>query len=435
MTGLVLLLSAGCGRNPADRARARVVEAGYAFTVDEFLRAAADGRENVVRDFLAAGMQADVVNAGGVSAVERAAAGGHGHVVALLVAGGARPAERPGMVPATTLVAAAQSGDHEAVSVLLQAGADPAAEDADGLDALSAASLAGHATIVRMLAPLHAVALDHALQLAAVRGHTAVLAALLDAGASPLATSVDGRTALMFAAQHGHEEAVALLRQRGAVATALDHEARTAADHAEAAGHEALAASLRAEPAEPSVSEASEAPLLSETAWPGAPADALAAAASQLEMTGWRARQWPLVVDAVSPDSSAADIRLLTGDTPLVTVGPGDTVGGTGLVVERITHRLRAAKQGRGRLVDMSEVVLREGEDGARVLAVLGRGVFAGEGCAEVKVAGDERTWQLRRGDEVAAGGAVLRVIEVRPRQLVLENAAGTETATVTMKP
>ena len=51
-----------------------------------------------------------------------------------------------------------------------------------------------------------------ALMLAAVGGHAAAIAALLEAGAEVDAKGNDGRTALMWAEKNKHEHAARLLR-------------------------------------------------------------------------------------------------------------------------------------------------------------------------------------------------------------------------------
>ena len=110
----LLAVLPGCGGEKDEKARNVIHAAGFAYSVDDFLRAAREGNEGVVREFLKAGMHPDVADGRGVTAIASAAAGGHGHVVNLLLAHGAKPnaATPEGQ---TALMAAAQSGDEQAV--------------------------------------------------------------------------------------------------------------------------------------------------------------------------------------------------------------------------------------------------------------------------------------------------------------------------------
>jgi hypothetical protein len=95
--------------------------------------------------------------------------------------------------------------------------------DWQGVTALYAAALHGHADVVRLLLAHHA-AVDDAndlgdtpLCVAAQEGHCACITELLAAGAAMNRQSAPSHaTALMYACAHGHERAVALLLLRGA---------------------------------------------------------------------------------------------------------------------------------------------------------------------------------------------------------------------------
>jgi len=68
---------------------------------------------------------------------------------------------------------------------------------------------------------------------AADRGSTAILHALIDAGANVNQTDSDGQTALHFAASCGHAEVIRLLLAAGACGDAKDADGATAADVAD----------------------------------------------------------------------------------------------------------------------------------------------------------------------------------------------------------
>jgi len=420
-----------CGGKADERARKEIHAAGFAFSVDDFLRAAREGREDVVRQFLAAGMNPDVANEHGVNAVASAAAGGHGHVVTLLLSRGAKPnAVSP--EGQTALMAAAQSGDEQAVKALLAAGADAQATDGAGLSPLAGAVLAGQTAVVALLAERASGSLDHALQLAAVKGNTAVMSVLMDHGASALAVREDGRTPMMFAAQNGHMEAVKLLRQRGASVTALDQELKTPANHAEENGHEEMAAWLRepdrtADPLEPETPPVR----LTEVAWTGGVPASLEALAATIRIVDYRSAALPIAVEEVPDGDASATVRLLSGEERGVNVAPGGEIPDTGLTVEKVRRRIISSRHGQGRLVDASEVLVRENAGGRRHLAVKGLPVLTGEGCALATIPGVEGIWQIRRDDVFKAGAMPVKVLDVRPMQVVLERIDTKETATV----
>jgi ankyrin repeat protein len=116
------------------------------------------------------------------------------------------------------LIGCAREGWTEALAVLLAAGADPAEADGGGVTAL---------------------------HLAADRGHTACVDALLRAGAPvDLATTERRFTALQLAAMHGHDECVALLLAAGASREERDADGHSALDWALDGGHDDCVARL-----------------------------------------------------------------------------------------------------------------------------------------------------------------------------------------------
>jgi ankyrin repeat protein len=421
----------GCSGEKDEQARTAIHAAGFTYSVDDFLRAAREGKADVVWQFLKAGMNPDAADAKGETAILAAAAGGQGHVVALLRdAGATTTAATP--TGQTALMEAARAGDSQSVQVLLSAGADAEARDSAGLSPLAAAVMAGHTAVVALLVTAVTGSLDAPLQLAAMEGHTPVMAVLMDKGANPDATSVDGRTPMMFAAQYGRREAVKLLRQRGAAVTALDENLKTAADHAEENGHDDLAAYLR-EPdrSADTIPDESAALRLPDITWTGEPPASLEAAAAALRMVDYRARRLPVVVEEVLPDNTAARLRLLTGDEEFMTVAPGGEIPGTGLTVDSLRRRFTTSKLGEGRLLDVSEVRLLEPATGRRFLAVKGLPALAGEGCALLQFPGSDELIEARRGDTFTAGSLTVKITDVRPGQMVLEREDTKETATV----
>lgn len=413
-----LLGGTACRKMPADRARERVHAAGYAYSVDDFLRAAAEGREVVVLDFLEAGMRPDVMDAAGQTAVDRAAAAGQGHIARLLLARKARP-WRKEETSGASLIAAARSGDMESVNALLEAGVPPDFPDPAGdTTPLLEAARHGHTTVVRRLAALDPVRIPHALEEAAARNHTGAMAALLEAGADPLRGGRDGLTALMRAAREGQQAAAELLVQRGALITAVDSEGRAAADFAEAAGHGELAAVLRS--LMPPAPEAIDPPL---TAWDGDPPASLADAAAQLAVRLTRPRQWAFTVVAVTGEGVGVQCLPPSATDAVMALRSGDSVPGTPWRLHRGTLKSHSLTPGSPRKTDQSEALFLNPETGEMLLAIRGCLVAGCGREAVVETAGQTRV--LRESDVFPAGDLRIRVAEISLRRIVLREESG----------
>ena len=142
----------------------------------------------------------------------------------------------------TPLMLASERGNEEIVRVLVANGAVVDRESEHLLmTALSAASLAGHAGVVRILLDAGASGNVGALFVAARSGRQDVIDVLLASGVDvnhqatatlPARNYPDpGETALMVAAQRGHIEAVKALLAAGASVHLKDNEGRTALSH------------------------------------------------------------------------------------------------------------------------------------------------------------------------------------------------------------
>lgn len=129
----------------------------------------------------------------------------------------------------TLLHKAADMGNEEMVTLLLQKGAMVNAEDEKTMRPLHLAARKGHLEIVRLLflagAEVHSKASHRLtpLDYAVTSGHLEVAKMLLDNGAHIEHRGEDKWTALHRAARGGHDDLVALLLRRGADLLAEDH--------------------------------------------------------------------------------------------------------------------------------------------------------------------------------------------------------------------
>lgn len=251
LTVLVALALCSCqSASPRERLDRR----GVPFTTEAFVERAKQGSAEVVRLFLAAGMDPNATLPGGGTAIAWAVNGGHADVVRALLEAGADvnvPAGNDGM---TLLMLAAQRGDSSLVRLLLDAKADVDERDGFGNSALLQAVGSGKADAVELLleheadpnvstqqngaTPLTAAAAGGAtdivrlliahgahlnareaafgmtpLAVAAFKGEAATVRTLLDAGADPNAVNKFGQSALDVATAQGYREVVALLER------------------------------------------------------------------------------------------------------------------------------------------------------------------------------------------------------------------------------
>ena len=185
--------------------------------------AAADGKQELVAELLAAGADPNQIFADDRYALADAAAEGHLHIVEQLLAAGAE-VNGPTHPEATPLAAAAECGQAAVALYLLERGADPDPEDWRGTP----------------------------LVLAAATGCAKLVRALVSRGANVnYAIPDNGTTALIFAAAEGDKEAVAVLLECGADAMLIDSDGASAWGCAEENGYPEVAALFPVEARKP----------------------------------------------------------------------------------------------------------------------------------------------------------------------------------------
>jgi len=462
--GLCWLVVA-CGSGNDDLADLR--ERGYAFSVEEFHRAAERGEVEAVAAFLRAGMAVDVRSGDGHTALELAAGAGRAGVVDLLARTGARIEPEEDGARSAAMMAAA-SGSAETLEVLRGHGADLRRRDGEGWHALLVAASEGHGEAVDVLVP-HVAGedLDDALLMAALHGDVKTTDTLLRGGASVLARDAQGRTALMLAARYGQVDTVRLLLENGANRFSVDpgsdltaaQMTQVALQQAEEEENAELGESLkeivallnsapRADEVAGNIKDPRELVAIDAEFVPGPIADryisdrvvrygqrlhdatvttersGFAGISEALQFSEYRERPLPLRIESVAGDHAV--VRKLFGSHGLVTVEVGDRLPGTDLVVRALHQRIDQTQIEGGEPSDVSvvEVAVSGSPPGVMIELEVGKPARRGPPYAVVRVGSD--LYKARPGDVFLTsrdGDTQFRVVDIRPTQLLLENA------------
>jgi hypothetical protein len=352
---------------------------------------------------------------------------------------------------------------------------------ADGYTALMLAVKEGQAGAVKELAAVHEESLDPALLLASLTGRHEVIDTLTNYGASVYVRMEDGRTPLILAAENGHIDAVRLLLDVGAGRHAVDGNGLTAMDHAQANGYQDIVALIRDErSAEPvslagpddvaveleramdkalagevvegesagGASEASPGPVsplngavLSAVGSSGSGTPAAGGGASEsggvalpaLVMRLYQERELPVRVASV--DQGKARVEMLGSPRREVVLAKGDVLPGTRLVVVRAERRMQESKLNLGQPMEVSVVEVRDPATGAMREWISGHAATAHDPVALVEDASTGKRYVAMPGQRfTSADGAEFVVSDVRPDQIVIEDVASGEVATLPLR-
>ena len=443
-------LTASCN-DSQEKSQAMVLDAGYRFTIEDFLKAAAEGRSAVVQQFLAMGMHVDAANTSGQTALRIAAGVGHAHLVRQLLAAGASvdQADAAGVTP---LMAAAQVGDGVSVQALRNAGAQTSRVDMQGHNALAAAAAGGHSGVVDLLVPETAGALDEVLLLACTAGHTGVIDGLLKANQTGTRAGVDWAKLLKAASSGGHLPAVRLLTSRmpSPAETASPPGAASVSEAEENKGGSSIpdAATTASQQIDSTILPATELPTEPTSqpismVLPSTPArlggarftrvdcEAMATVPEIMRMIAWEPQAWPVILQDVAPEHQSASV-LLTADPPhTVTLKVGDEIPGTDCVVEKLRRRRLYTDAAESVLKNMSELHFRRAGTSEVFKAMAGEQVLSNHSSAVLRITGVDRVLAAVPGDEFRLGSLLLRVSSIASGAIKLENRLTREIVSV----
>lgn len=467
-------------------------EAGYQLTTADWFRASRGNDASALKKFVAGGFATDTRDETGDSALHAAAFSGARDSADFLLDRG-MSVDLRGAADRTPLMSAVMGDQASMVRWLLRQGADPRLKDKEGFAPLMLAVREGKPGPVEELAPYNRENLDPAILLAALVGRTEVIDTLTNYGASVYARMEDGRTPLMIAAENGHAESVKLLLDIGAGRLSTDAAGHTAADLATTAGHTGIVELLSREPlpaelvletpAEIAKSmdayvDAAAAPVSTDgknpTSDPATPPNAVRKPASPsvpiqgevlsaavaaaapgpgnqdpsqpppaagseaprlppLVMRHYRERELPVQVRSVEGETATLAIN---GKSPQdVKVRPGETIPGSRLVVLRVQRRMESSKLNLGTPMEVSVVEVRDTATGATREWTSGVPSGAHDPIALIEDSATGRRYTASPGQRFkTADGGEFIISDVRPNQLVIEDAATGTTQTIPLR-
>jgi ankyrin repeat protein len=216
----------GCGKSK-DQAIHDLAGLNLKFTADDFVATAARGDMKALNLFFVAGIDVNVPNSSGQTALMAAAEKGRLDAAKALLdhRAGLNLKDRDGI---TALMLATVANHPDLTKLLVDRHADVTLQDNNGWTAMMKAVYQGNVGCVTVLAEHSKEELDRSLLIAALTGHKDVLQVLLDHGAEVDTRASDGRTALMLASSKDNREIVDLLLKAGADPTLTDHAGLTA---------------------------------------------------------------------------------------------------------------------------------------------------------------------------------------------------------------
>ncbi|MFT3991433.1 MAG: ankyrin repeat domain-containing protein [Luteolibacter sp.] len=465
-----------CKKRPRQAMASDLQQAGYQLTAADWFRACLSNDVEALKKFISGGFSDKTKDDQGNVGLHHAAKGGAEKAAEFLL-NRRLPIDERNADQRTPLMVAVMEKQPAMTSYLLRQGADPKAKDKDGYTPLMLAVKAGSANCVSELAPYDREELDAALLLAAMDGRNDVIDALTNYGASVYARMEDGRTPLMIAAENGHLEAVKLLRDLGSSRFTTDAEGKMAADLAREAGYEQVAEFLVSDPASSELSLESDSQVADQMQAyvNAAAAEGADGAVSQakvettvsqeirplggetlstpvvrrispetakseaktasftvppLVMRTYREKEIPVEVQTV--EGGAAVMRISGGKGREVRLREGEKIPGSNLVVVKMKRRMESSKLNFGQPTEVSVVEVKDSATGTTRDWIAGVPTRAHDPVALVEDAATGKRYIASPGQRFkAADGREFVVSDVRPNQLIIEDAATQEVQTI----
>lgn len=438
--------------------------------------AASAGAEASADYLLSRGLPVDFPGAADRTPLMSAVIADQTRMVRWLLRQGADPRakDKDGFMP---LMLAVREGSGGAVAEL-------AAYNREDLDsALLLAALMGRADVIDSLtnygASIYARMEDGRtpLMVAAENGHKEAVELLLDLGSSRYATNPDGHTAGDLAKASGHDDIAALilreplpdeltLESPERLAREMDAFVDSAPEHPHsspgsspapaastpppqtspgiALGRRMAGASPPRETSIPIQGAILSTPVIAEPqALPSrrpspdasSPAGSTAApfAMPPLVMRHYREREVPVSVRSVQGDTATVTIA---GTNPRqMKIRTGETIPGTRLSIVRVQRRMEDSKVNAGKAVEISVVDVRDPATGTTREWIAGVTSNAHDPVALVEDAATGRRYLATPGQRFkAADGSEFIVADVRPNQIVIEDAASGAVQTLPLR-
>lgn len=142
----------------------------------------------------------------------------------------------------------------------------------------------------------------------------------------------------------------------------------------------------------------------------------------------------PLVVDGVS--GSTASVRRLDQSAGSVAVAEGGVVPGTTYKVKEVTPRFISSKEGKGRMVDVSRVMVEDTQRGSTHLLVKDSAGQTADTYAILTAPNSQYRYVVKAGDvfrttQPGIGAKDYQVLDIRANAVVIKDVATEEVTTV----
>lgn len=495
--GILLAALPACRKQGA-AAKSDLAEAGYQLTPADWFRATRANDVAALKHFVAGGFSTDNRDATGDSALHAAAAagardsadflldrglaidlrgasdrsplmaavtGGQSAMVRWLLRQGADPRlkDQDGFTP---LMLAVREGHPGAVAEL-------APYHRESLDsAILLAALTGQAEVIDTLTnyggSVYARMDDGRtpLMIAAENGHVESVKLLLDLGASRFSTDAAGRTATDLANTAGHPEIAALISREplpdelsletpAEIAKSMEDfvdaaVAKTSTEPQEIEGESepesesAVGHKTPSTPSKPIQGEVLSVSVAAAEARPTSPpsrphgnpetaAAKPAFALPPLVMRHYRERELPVEVRTV--EGEAASLAIGATSKHEVKVRAGEPIPGSRLVVLRVQRRMEDSKLNLGKPMEVSVVEVRDTATGTSREWISGVPANAHDPVALVEDSATGRRYTASPGQRFkSADGTEFIISDVRPNQLVIEEAATGAVQTIPLR-